>query len=255
MTPRGKVSQESQLNKKARLNNLTAFSDPVMTSLTYGEKVSDGKLIESPNFKTENGILTSPIKQPGRKQKALKQTNIKNLNINSKYHKRRMMEKNRFNGISYLPMPKSPEVVTMTIAGNVRVSLNKTKFKCVECGDTDVKSHFKNDYTCHQCKYNTNCSNSFEYHLHGHLVSKRVAMWNKVLKTKTEEYRCPCGFVYNSTKHNKLNANTGNKVAAHMLKCEYKYCKVCLEEGRLIFEEINILFSQFYFSLFEFILR
>lgn len=89
----------------------------------------------------------------------------------------------------------------------------------------------RNDYTCHQCKYNTNCSNSFEYHLHGHLVSKRVAMWNKVLTTPLEEYKCRCGFSLNSTRDNACNANTGNKVADHMMKCEYKYCSVFIEEG------------------------
>ena len=88
----------------------------------------------------------------------------------------------------------------------------------------------RNDYTCHQCRYNTNCSNSFEYHLHGHLVSKRQALWNKVIKIKTEEYRCPCGFYINSTRDNNQNADTGNKVAAHLMKCEYKYCKVDIGE-------------------------
>ncbi len=238
-TPRAKASQESQLNKKARLNNLSNLADHSFTSLICAENSIDGKLIYNNTsvLKIENGQLvsSSPLKQPGRKQKALKQTNVKSLNINSKYHKRRMLDKNRFDGLGYPPVPRSPEIVTMTIAGNVKVSLNKNKFKCVECGDSDVKGHFKNDYTCHQCKYNTNCSNSFEYHLHGHLVSKRVAMWNKVLKTNTEDYKCPCGFVFNSSKDNNFNANTGNKVAAHMLKCEYKYCSVFIEEGRFFF--------------------
>ena len=78
---------------------------------------------------------------------------------------------------------------------------------------------------CHQCRYNTNCSNSFEYHLHGHLVSKRVALWNKNMRACLEAYRCPCGFVLNSVSDNGANASTGNKVAAHLSQCEYKYCQ------------------------------
>ena len=66
--------------------------------------------------------------------------------------------------------------------------------------------------------------------MHGHLVSKRVALWNKVIKTRTEEYRCPCGFYINSTIDNNFNANTGNKVAAHLLKCDFKFCQVLIDD-------------------------
>ena len=52
-----------------------------------------------------------------------------------------------------------------------------------------------------------------------------------MLKTPTEDYRCQCGFSLNSTTDNACNANTGNKVAEHMMKCEYKYCSVFIEEG------------------------
>lgn len=60
--------------------------------------------------------------------------------------------------------------------------------------------------------------------MHGHLVRKRVALWNKYQKTPLEEYNCPCGFRLNSEKDNKSNSNTGNIVADHLTNCEYKYC-------------------------------
>jgi hypothetical protein len=69
------------------------------------------------------------------------------------------------------------------------------------------------------------------------LVSKRVALWNKNLKTKTcEIFKCPCGFTINSNKDNNSNADTGNKVAAHLMQCEYKYC----DFKSIEFEGINL---------------
>lgn len=60
--------------------------------------------------------------------------------------------------------------------------------------------------------------------MHGHLVRKRIALWNKSQKIPLEEYNCPCGFELNSKKDNKSNSNTGNRVAEHLSNCEYKYC-------------------------------
>jgi hypothetical protein len=97
---------------------------------------------------------------------------------------------------------------------------------------------FRTDYTCHQCYYNTNCSRAFEYHLHGHLVSKRTALWNKSLKNQYEKYECPCGFTIDSQlkvknsdnqltiNNNKLDFDIGNKIADHLINCEYKYCNI-----------------------------
>ncbi len=194
----------------------------------------------------ELAVLAGPPYK--RKQKALKQTNVKkNPDVNKSQRTCRTpsFDESMKVLIQSLPVmpPKSvssPEVITTMLAGNVRFNYNKNKFKCVECGDTDLKSHFRNDYTCHQCRYNTNCSNSFEYHLHGHLVSKRIALWNKVIKTTTEEYRCQCGFYINSTKDNNLNANTGNKVAAHLMKCEFKYCNVNIEEKLKLKDQVGV---------------
>ncbi len=78
-----------------------------------------------------------------RKQKALKQTNIKNLNSNSKYVKRRLTGSLNSYSDLYLAAPRSPEFITTILAGNVKFNSNKNQFKCVECGDTDLKSHFK----------------------------------------------------------------------------------------------------------------
>lgn len=233
-----KTNQDTLLNKKARPNNSSESNissstvNVISDRSQFNVRLNSDQTVEvktESTIKTENDLLPSPVKQP-RRQKALKQTNNKNLSINSKYHKRRMLERNSPKELNYPPVPKSPEIITTILAGNIRFRSNKNTFKCVECNNTDLKTHFKNDYTCHQCKYNTNCSNSFEYHLHGHLVNKRVALWNKLIRIKTEEYKCPCGFILSSTKDNNSNANTGNKVAAHLMKCEYKYCNVSIQE-------------------------
>ena len=135
---------------------------------------------------------------------------------------------------SNIPRDVSPtlptSLVTTHILGNLRFKCVKNEFKCIECGETDLRTHYKNDYTCHQCLYNTNCSKSFEFHLHGHLDKKRVALWNKPVKTDAEVYKCPCGFRINAALDNGSDANTGNKVAAHLLQCEYKYCKFSMSE-------------------------
>ena len=49
-------------------------------------------------------------------------------------------------------------------------------------------------------------------------------MWNKSQKIELEEYNCPCGFSLNSDKDNNSNSNSGNKVAEHLLNCDYKFC-------------------------------
>ena len=136
------------------------------------------------------------------------------------------------------PTLPTSQVFTL-IFGNVRFKCIKNEFKCIECGDTDLKTHYKNDYTCHQCLYNTNCSKSFEFHLHGHLVKKRVALWNKPVKTNAEVYNCPCGFKINAALDNNNDANTGNKVAAHLLQCDYKYCKFSFSEESPAADETN----------------
>lgn len=103
----------------------------------------------------------------------------------------------------------------------------------------------RTDYECHQCKYNTKCSKSFEFHLHGHLKNKRVALWNKQMKSKLELYNCPCGFKINSAVDNNSQANTGNKIAEHLLNCEYKYCYFQSNENEheINFEEHKEIYS------------
>lgn len=61
------------------------------------------------------------------------------------------------------------------------------------------------------------------------MFKKRQALWNKSAKTELEIYRCPCGFAINSETDNRSSADTGNKVAAHLLDCTYKYCQVTLQ--------------------------
>lgn len=219
--------------------NSTSTTNPITTTPTTINKISKiDEIINNKSFtKTdiELAVLSGPPYK--RKQKALKQTNIKTTTTtttatssNSRSLRSSSFDESMRTFLKSIPAitqkSSSPEIITTYLAGNVRFTNNKNKFKCVECGDCDLRSHFRNDYTCHQCRYNTNCSNSFEYHLHGHLVSKRVALWNKVIKTNTEDYTCLCGFHLNSTKDNNYNANTGNLVAAHLMKCEYKYCQV-----------------------------
>lgn len=81
----------------------------------------------------------------------------------------------------------------------------------------------RREYNCHQCFYNTSCSNSFEFHLHGHLNKKRAALWTKPLTSKFEGYKCPCGYSVKSSTSSG-GSSLGNKVAEHLNHCEYKYC-------------------------------
>ena len=84
---------------------------------------------------------SSPCKH--RLQKALKQTNIKNLSFNSKYVRRRLAG-NQYSHYADSPqVPKSPEIISTLLAGNITFNYNKNQFKCVECGDSDLKTHFK----------------------------------------------------------------------------------------------------------------
>jgi predicted Zn-ribbon and HTH transcriptional regulator len=87
--------------------------------------------------------------------------------------------------------------------------------KCLECGDCNLYGHYKNLYECHQCKYNTFCSKSFEYHLYKHLKSTRIALWNRSL-IDYHFYECECSF----------KCNNGNQMAEHHLNCDYKSCRV-----------------------------
>ena len=123
------------------------------------------------------------------------------------------------------PNASPTSIISTIIFGNIKFQCVRNEFKCIECGESDLRTHYRKDYTCHQCFYNTSCSKSFEYHLHGHLDKKRTALWNKPIKTQAELYKCPCGFKINSDLDNNFDASTGNMVAAHLLKCKYKYCK------------------------------
>jgi hypothetical protein len=63
------------------------------------------------------------------------------------------------------------------------------------------------------------------------LDKKRVALWNKPTTLRTspqpaiEVYECPCGFRIQNEA-----VDTGNKVAAHLLECNFKYCEFSLPQ-------------------------
>jgi hypothetical protein len=133
------------------------------------------------------------------------------------------------------------EILSALLVGSLRFHCVKREFKCVECNETELRNHFNNEYTCHQCFYNTNCSKAFEFHLHGHLDKKRVALWSKKLPPQTELYKCACGFQVQSSKADShLNADVGNRVASHLLKCEHKYVKY--EENESVEEGLAFCF-------------
>jgi hypothetical protein len=171
---------------------------------------------------------TAAAPAPARKPKALKQTNMKKqpkTGQTRRTYRNRSVSHDVDGEKNFDESPSSPSaIVSTSLVGNIRFNCMKSEFKCVECGDTNLKQHYRNDYTCHQCYYNTNCSKSFEFHLHGHLVKKRVALWNKVVKNSVEEYRCPCGFKLNAALDKSACGDTGNKFAAHLMNCEFKYC-------------------------------
>lgn len=103
----------------------------------------------------------------------------------------------------------------------------KLHFFCCFC-------YLRREYNCHQCFYNTSCSRSFEFHLHGHLNKKRSALWNKQIATKFEEYSCRCGFVVRSS-----SVCIGNKIAEHLNHCEFKYCLYRSKQEEISDEKIR----------------
>jgi hypothetical protein len=174
-----------------------------------------------------NTVATASSKRGGGGGSVIKQRELKKLPPGTRrpYRHRTTSQETDSNPKTLSPEAAPTSVISSIIFGNIRLEFIKNEFKCIECGETDFKTHYKKDYTCHQCFYNTACSKAFEFHLHGHLDKKRVALWNKPVKTSTELYKCPCGFKINSSVDNNDNANTGNKVASHLLSCNFKYCK------------------------------
>ncbi|CAF0707489.1 unnamed protein product [Brachionus calyciflorus] len=233
------VKLDESLKEKIKNENSLAKIRTKRRTSEYSNLIKKAQSIKSAKneftdqvVKIEQVLKQEPVETPmtpepevvyKKKQKALKQTNI-----------RPHMQRRRFRSSNYAlekdrspscsPNSASSQKVSTLIFGNVKFNCIKNEFKCVECGEKDLKSHYRTDYECHQCKYNTGCSKSFEFHLHGHLVRKRVALWNKSQQIELQEYKCPCGFTLNSEKDNKSKSNTGNKVAEHLLNCEYKYC-------------------------------
>ncbi len=54
-----------------------------------------------------------------------------------------------------------------------------------------------------------------------------MALWNKKFTTGLQEYTCQCGFSLSSadeTKFVKNKATIGNRVAEHLMFCEFKSC-------------------------------
>lgn len=139
--------QEILQNKKVQPNNNTLNVASADVDSSHNTTLTgEIKLETTTDIKAENTSPSKLVVPPQRRQKALKQTNIKNFDVNSKYHRRfkRFLEKARAEDSDYGYLtPKSPEIISTTLAGNVRFCANKNNFKCVECGDTDLKTHFK----------------------------------------------------------------------------------------------------------------
>ena len=203
------LPQEEQLTTGAVTNSLEELAITVASAASKRGGIG-GNLLSFTKAVKQKETKKVPKSVPTTTRRVYRnRTTSQEIDVNSKDR-------------SSMLLPTS--VISTVLFGNLRFQCVKQEFKCIECGESDLKTHYKNDYTCHQCFYNTSCSNSFEYHLHGHLDKKRVALWNKPVKTETELYKCPCGFKINSDKDNNRDANTGNKVAAHLLQCSYKYC-------------------------------
>jgi hypothetical protein len=156
------------------------------------------------------------------------------LKNGSKQNRKKPKDRINRKAVQYKPKsasiesPPSPPIVSTTLIGNVRFACHKSMFKCIECNVAELKEHYKKEYTCHQCYYNTSCSKAFEYHLHGHLAKKRIALWNKIVKSEFEEYRCACGYFISASKSNNYRGDIGNQVAAHLTTCTNKQIKVNL---------------------------
>jgi hypothetical protein len=244
-----KLNQKANYKVKRRRSSVTSAKK---SQATLNDSLTQ---LSSTTTTIATDVTDTKSKPIFKKQKALKQTNIKK-NIQTSGRRYRSTKANIESPTDSNESSES-QLISTTLLGNLKFSCVRSMFKCIECGGSDLKCHFRyitiidsviffvlilkiklrNEYTCHQCFYNTSCSKSFEYHLHGHLVSKRVALWNKNLTTKTcEIFKCPCGFTINSNKDNNSNADTGNKVAAHLMQCEYKYC----DFKSIEFEGINL---------------
>jgi len=199
-----------------------------LVELPETEKMSN-EILSATLESLASTVATASSKRGGGGINVIKQRELKKLPPGTRRpyrHRTTSQETTDSNGKTQSPEVAPTSVVSCVLFGNLRFECIKNEFKCIECGETDLKSHYRKDYTCHQCFYNTACSKAFEFHLHGHLDKKRVALWNKPVKTETELYTCPCGFTINSSVDNNCNANTGNKVATHLLHCNFKYCKI-----------------------------
>ena len=124
------------------MSSSLAEADPLQLALT-------GELKSEAEIKIEYDFSPTKVAPPQRRQKALKQTNVKSIDMISKYQRRfkRFLDKSKSTDenteYGYLSAPKSPEIISTTLAGNVKFCANKNNFKCVECGNTDLKTHFK----------------------------------------------------------------------------------------------------------------
>jgi hypothetical protein len=177
------------------------------------------RLIVRP-LNTDNKITDVNNLKKRRIQKATKSTSLyaRNPQLNLKRLQQIKLLKEQqkpFDQFDLFPLDDDEEETLPLVKPiDFKISMNSSdNFKCLECGESDLQMHFNRSYTCHQCRYGTFCSKSYEFHLHAHLVSKRNALWNKLHKDDYL-YKCECSF----------ETNDGNLMALHMLNCDKKTC-------------------------------
>jgi hypothetical protein len=119
---RSSVTVKKSLSTSINPSNIEA-SKPLTTTTT--SEVNDIKSTSTPTIK---------------KQKALKQTNIKK---NNQSIRRSSIKSARENIESDFNENSQSQVILTTLVGNLKFSCVRSMFKCIECGGSDVKCHFR----------------------------------------------------------------------------------------------------------------
>ncbi|RNA21266.1 Pogo transposable element with ZNF domain [Brachionus plicatilis] len=119
--------------KTSEYSNLIKKAQTLKSSKNESVEVKTDDLKEEPN----SPVVEEPVVYK-KKQKALKQTNV-----------RPNMQRRRFRSSNFVldrdlcqVDSSNSQHLSALIYGSLRFSCEKAQFKCIECGDTDLKSHY-----------------------------------------------------------------------------------------------------------------
>ena len=129
-----KSDQKANANVKRRRSSITTIKKSLSTS-TQGSIATETTATASDCSDIKS--TSTPII---KKQKALKQTNIKkNIQSGRRYRSARVSSESPTD----LNETSQSQLISTTLVGNLKFSCLRSMFKCIECGGSDVKCHFR----------------------------------------------------------------------------------------------------------------